>query len=280
MTKKNVKKQKKGDVIEVESTEIIVDEEKPMMPTAQPATSMIQVIERAATDPNVDMDKMERLLAMKERLDAKEAETEFNQAMSELQSTMGRISADSTNPQTHSQYATYAKLDAKLRPMYTAAGFSLSFDTEESPIPETIKVVCYVSHTAGHTRTYKVDMAADGKGAKGGAVMSRTHAAGSAMSYGMRYLLKMIFNVAVGEDDDDGNQASVTVERITEDQVNTIHARITDNGVNMELFLKWLKQDLKCDSLENISLQAYDHVNRRIDSGIRAAKKKADKEKK
>jgi hypothetical protein len=26
------------------------------------------------------------------------------------------------------------------------------------------------------------------------------------MSYGMRYLLKMIFNVAVGEDDNDGNQ--------------------------------------------------------------------------
>ena len=28
------------------------------------------------------------------------------------------------------------------------------------------------------------------------------------MSYGMRYLLKMIFNVAIGLDDDDGNSAS------------------------------------------------------------------------
>jgi hypothetical protein len=50
-------------------------------------------------------------------------------------------------------------------------------------------------------------MPADGKGAKGGDVMTRTHATGSALSYGMRYLLKMIFNVAVGEDDDDGNDA-------------------------------------------------------------------------
>ena len=32
-----------------------------------------------------------------------------------------------------------------------------------------------------------------------------THATGSAVSYGQRYLLKMIFNVAVGEDDRDGN---------------------------------------------------------------------------
>lgn len=49
-------------------------------------------------------------------------------------------------------------------------------------------------------------MPADGKGAKGGDVMTKTHAAGSAMSYGQRYLLKMIFNLAVG-DDDDGQKA-------------------------------------------------------------------------
>ena len=48
-------------------------------------------------------------------------------------------------------------------------------------------------------------MPADGKGAKGGDVMTKTHATGAAVSYGMRYLLKMIFNVAVGEDDTDGN---------------------------------------------------------------------------
>ena len=38
--------------------------------------------------------------------------------------------------------------------------------------------------------------------------MTKTHAVGSAMSYGVRYLLKLVFNVAVGEDDDDGNTAS------------------------------------------------------------------------
>ena len=32
----------------------------------------------------------------------------------------------------------------------------------------------------------------------------KTHAVGAGMSYGMRYLLKMIFNIAIGEDDDDG----------------------------------------------------------------------------
>ena len=70
-------------------------------------------------------------------------------------------------------------------------------------------------------------MPADGKGAKGGDVMTKTHATGSATSYGMRYLLKMIFNVAVGtEKDDDGNAASNTkpTERITAKQLADLNA--------------------------------------------------------
>jgi hypothetical protein len=63
-----------------------------------------------------------------------------------------------------------------------------------------------LTHAAGFTRKYLIDMPADGKGAKGNDVMTKTHATGSATQYGMRYLLKMIFNVAIGEDDD-GNAA-------------------------------------------------------------------------
>ncbi len=48
-------------------------------------------------------------------------------------------------------------------------------------------------------------MPADGKGAKGGDVMTKTHAVGAAKSYGKRYLLKDIFNIAIGEEDTDGN---------------------------------------------------------------------------
>jgi hypothetical protein len=49
-------------------------------------------------------------------------------------------------------------------------------------------------------------MPVDGKGARGGDVMTKTHAMGSGVSYGMRYLLRMIFNLAI-DYDDDGNAA-------------------------------------------------------------------------
>ena len=172
----------------------------------QPIDIASQIVAMAA-NPDVDVAKLERLMQMHERAQARIAEESFNAAMSTAQKAMRPIAADATNPSTRSKYASYAALDSALRPLYTDNGFGLSFDTGDSPLPEHIRVVCFVTQLAGHSRTYHIDMPADGKGAKGGDVMTKTHAVGSAVTYGMRYLLKMIFNVAVGEDDDDGNRA-------------------------------------------------------------------------
>lgn len=169
--------------------------------------ALLAIISRAASDPGVDIEKTERLWAMYAGMKARDAEAAFNSAMNKAQAEMGRVSADAANRQTNSVYATYGKLDAKVRPIYSRHGFSLSFDTGDGAPEGCLRVLAYVSHTAGHTRTYRADIPNDGKGAKGGDVMTKTHASGSAMSYGMRYLLKLIFNVAIGEEDNDGNGA-------------------------------------------------------------------------
>lgn len=188
---------------------VVRTDQLPQAHSAPEASTILSVISRAASDPNVDIEKLERLMAMKERMDAKEAETAFNGAMARVQSAMRRIVADKTNSQTRSNYASYGQLDRELRPLYTGEGLSLSFDTEPAP-DGMVGMICYVSHEAGHTRTYRAAVPSDGKGAKGNDVMTKTHAFGSGTAYGMRYLLKMIFNVAIGIDldDDDGNGAS------------------------------------------------------------------------
>src|SRR5690606_9401338 len=168
---------------------------------------VLELISRIASDPSADIDKLKELMAMHREMETERAIKAFNAAMNAAQSEMGRISADATNPQTRSKYATYGKLDATLRPIYTRHGFALSFDEGEAPAPDYVRVLCYVSHSDGHCKTYAKNMPADGKGAKGNDVMTKTHAAGAAMQYGMRYLLKGIFNVAIGEDDTDGNGA-------------------------------------------------------------------------
>lgn len=164
------------------------------------------MFERLLRDPSVDVEKFERMMALHERMEAKKAEAAFNAAMTAAQKAMRPVVADSYNPQTRSKYASYEALDLALRPVYTEHGFGLSFNTADSPRDEHVRVLCKATHAGGHSELYHVDMPADGKGAKGGDVMTRTHATGSALSYGQRYLLKLIFNVAVAEDDD-GNKA-------------------------------------------------------------------------
>lgn len=168
---------------------------------------------QVALEHQAAIDVIERLAALQEKVLAREAEALFNEAMNRVQSELQPVAKNLDNKHTNSKYASYAALDRAVRPIYSKEGFSLSFDTGDAPGPDMVRVVCYCSHSAGHTRTYKVDMPADGKGAKGGDVMTKTHATGAAMSYGMRYLLKYIFNIAIGEDDTDGN---VTFDALNE----------------------------------------------------------------
>lgn len=173
------------------------------------AAALLQVIQTAAQNPAVDIDKTERLLAMYERIVAREAQEAFNNALADCQAEMRRVVPDAFNPQTRSRYATLAALDGALRPIYSKHRFALSYGSDTSPEPEHIRVVLTVSRGA-HERQVHIDMPKDGKGAKGGDVMTKTHATGAGMSYGRRYLLGGFFNVAVGDPDTDGNTPTST----------------------------------------------------------------------
>lgn len=208
---------------------------------ASETAAILGMIERAARDPAVDINKLQQLMEMRERIEARNAESTFDRALTAAQAAMGRVRTDSNNPQTKSRYASYGALDAAMRPVYTQHGFALSFNTE-NPASEIVRVICRVSHQNGHSRSYQIDMPADGKGAKGGDVMTKTHATGSAVSYGMRYLLKMIFNIAVSDKDDDGNAAG-SGEKISLAQVEELIALCEDVSADKEALCRYFKVD-------------------------------------
>lgn len=191
----------------VQSTAPAVRTEIPPAPLApaQPMT-MLDIIDRASRDSSVDIDKLERLISLKREIDAGEARREFDAAMSRAQEEMRPIRTNLENPQTRSEYADYAALDRAIRPIYSRHGFSLSFGTGDTKLENHVRVVCTVA-AHGHREYPFLDMPADGKGARGNDVMTKTHATGAAITYGKRYLLGMIFNLAVTRDDD-GNGAS------------------------------------------------------------------------
>lgn len=187
-----------------------------------------------AIDPRVNVTNMQAILDMKAKEDERAARAEFDARMALVQEEMQPVRADMASEKPANKYASATKLDAAIRPIYTKRGFAVSFDTDEIDTPDTVRVVAYVS-CAGHNRKYKIDIPADGKGARGGDVMTRTHAVGSAMTYGRGILLRSIFNLIVDKNsDDDGRAASGRTAppqesgTITPAQVKRIQDLMTD----------------------------------------------------
>lgn len=236
----------------------------PAVPDAP--NGMVAMMERLALNPDLPVEKLEKLLDMQLRIRAMEAETAFNASMTAAQSEMRRVSADANNPQTNSKYASYGQLDRALRPIYTKHGFSVSFDEGPAPTPDVVLALAYVSHAGGHTRTYRKTMPIVTTGIKGNAMMTATHGAASAGSYAKRYLLKDIFNVAIGEDDTDGN--AEPLERISEKQIADLDALIEDVGADKAAFLKYIK----ADKLADIPTRAYSTCVKALEAKRRKAK--------
>lgn len=229
------------------------------VPQATSANQLLAVLSRMMADPSVDIERIERGAALYERALARDCETAFNTAMARAQEEMRPIAANANNPQTKSKYAKYDALDNAVRPIYSKHGFSLSFYQGEGAPEGHIRVQCKLS-CGGHTERPYLDMPADGKGAKGGDVMTKTHATGAGVTYGRRYLLGMIFNLVIGEDDD-GNKASKTEEpyappagSITEDQVMNLIELLEVKGASRKAFLQWAKQK----RIEDIPAEHYD----------------------
>lgn len=183
-----------------------------------------------ALQNNAAIDVIERLAALQEKVMLRDAKIRFNDALSRAQAEIKRVAPDLQNPQTSSRYASYAAIDRVIRPIYTREGMSLSFSHDDCPKADHVRVLCYVSLGA-YTRTYQIDMPADGKGAKGGDVMTKTHATATADSYAKRYLVKDIFNVAIGEEDNDGNSP----EGLADQRTNQLGKAIADSQTMDEL---------------------------------------------
>lgn len=192
-----------------------------------PSSGYREAIIRASADPKVDIDKLERLIAIQKEFEDRQALALYNQSLADAQREMATISNDAANPMTHSRYATFARLDGAIRPIYTKHGFGIQFDEEDCPDVTKIRVVGYLS-CGGHVKRFKRDIPWTTQGIRGQAMSTPTHANMSAVTYGRRSLLVMMFNLATS--DDDGNAAGGRRNapprkggRISEEALHRVH---------------------------------------------------------
>lgn len=174
-------------------------ETKAVVPRTDSA-ALLAVIERAASNPDVNIDKMERLWAMHQQSVARNAKAAYAAALAEMQDELPAV-AERGNAAGRYTYALWEDINAAIKPVLKRHGFALSFRTD---FADGIAVTGVLSHREGHEEQTTIKLPADGSGNK-----NAVQAVASSVSYGKRYAAGALLNLTSHGEDDDAYAAAV-----------------------------------------------------------------------
>ena len=192
----------------------LVKQENNNLPTESQATTMMQIISRAAADPACDLDKMERLLSMKERIDKEENSRQFNADMASMQIEMPSIAERGNGHNI--KYATFEDINDVAKPIMSKYGFAVSFKVVETE--KGVRVTGLLLHRSGHREETEMTFPSDTSGSK-----NAVQALGSSISYAKRYIMCAMLNITTRGEDDNGF-AAVPVAKVTAMQALSIQS--------------------------------------------------------
>src|SRR5215472_7659767 len=186
-------------------------------PASDSPSTMLTLIERVALDPHADVEKLDRMMAMYERLKAKEAELGFNGAKGRILKKLAGIKIVKNRPVLPEsdngkqrgavevfKYAPLEEIDKHLRPLLAEEQMDLSYSDEPCEAGG-ILVRGRLKHLpGGHHEDSFMPAPPDTTGGK-----SNVQAVGSTNSFLRRYVACNIFNIVVVGDDDDGNGGTI-----------------------------------------------------------------------
>ena len=212
-------------------------------PPSDSLSAFLALIERLALDPSTDVEKLERMIGMYERLQAREAELAYNAAKGRILKKLAAIKIvknrsavreiENGKQQKGSseafKYAPLEEIDKHLRPLLAEEQMDLSYSDE--PCEGGILVRGRLKHlSSGHYEDSFMPGPLDTSGGK-----SEVQAVGSTNSFLRRYVACNIFNIVVVGDDDDGTGGT-----IDEAQAKTIVELIKKAKVGPK-FLKYMR---------------------------------------
>jgi hypothetical protein len=177
----------------------VVRQAKEVVPAVAEGPTLLSVISRAASDPQTDVEKLERLMAMYERIEAKRAETAFSDALAEMQDELPSIGERGSAAGRYT-YALWEDINAAIKPVLKRHGFALSFRTD---FADGIAVTGVLSHSGGHKIETTIKLPPDTSGNK-----PAVQAVASSVSYGKRYAAGALLNLTSHGEDDDAFAAS------------------------------------------------------------------------
>lgn len=232
------------------------------------SAAILSVIERAASNPNVDIDKLERLLEMRERVEAQTARKAYSAAMSTMRPTLPAIKKDGAIDMGRGKAISFAKwedINDVVVPILGQHGFSIWFRTDV--LEGKVRVTCVVSHEAGHSEETSLVLPADTSGSK-----NAVQSLGSSVSYGKRYTASALLNLTTrdgGPDRDDDGLAGGVAPTISAEQIKKLRELCEKLGKSDAE--QTLAAYFKVDTLEDLPVALYARAERAIQLKIKGA---------
>jgi len=244
------------------NTIVIVPEDAPQVPVAiDDSATLLAVISRAASDPSVDVDKLERLMAMHERFEGKKASVAYAEALALMQPKLPKIprlgAIKNNSGAVQSRYAKWEHVNELIRPCLAEHDFSLTFRID---CIDKIKVTGVLTHKAGHFEETTITLPADTSGSK-----NAVQAVASSVSYGKRYTAGALLNLTSFDEDDDGVGAIAT---LTDKQINLLldlWAAWEPDANKAAQFYEWAG----CKSIEELPPRLFDNAVSALEKRIK-----------
>jgi hypothetical protein len=240
--------------------------ESPPLVIQEGPAALMAAIMQFASNPAMDIDKFDRLIALQERAEDRQeraedrqAERAFNVAFVRLQARLPRIKRDgsleypadkskSDGPKRAvGKYAKWETIDAGIRPILTEEGFGLSFRIA----PRTGDGGgLFVSPVLRHIGGYKdvgdpFPIPLDTSGGK-----NHAQAYGSTLSYGKKYAAFAALNIVTeGEDTGGRIEPAADVERVngrmSPAELKILNDLIVQTSTREDKFLSYHKLDFR-----------------------------------
>ena len=253
--------------------------ERAALPTVRRDTALTRA-PKAATSPSgmlaqaiatgAPLEVVERLMALIERTDAREAKMAFSAALSAAKGEIpvivknkhvGFESRKAGAAKTDYAHEDFAEIARTVDPILARHGLSYRHRTGQAN--GQITVTCVLEHREGHAEETAITAAADQSGNK-----NSIQAIGSTITYLQRYTLKAALGLAASADDD-GAKADQTIDGaalITEEQVLNLEDLLEETKAGRPDRTKAFLAMMKVAYLDDIPARQYDRAVAQINA--------------
>lgn len=183
--------------------------------TTTQENGFISLMQQALSTPNMDVSVLRDMLAMQKEVMVQQAIIDFNNDFAEMSKKIPVIAH--TKKSFSTTYTPLEDIVNIVRPILSEYGFSVSFNNEQLE-KGFVTVTCQLRHKGGHMIENALTLPTEAV-TKG---MNLMQAVGAAISYGKRYTLCGILNIATTADDDNNGFAINAKEEATKKPLSDV----------------------------------------------------------